>query len=112
MEQMTTNQIIGERVLAWLRRRNVMQRDLAKKLELTGAAVSGKIAGRTAWSAEDLVKTAAFLDVSIADLLPEETVEIEKAKSPDSVESKDSGGVAGTGFEPATSTLLVENEKD
>ncbi|WP_124055203.1 hypothetical protein [Arcanobacterium ihumii] len=39
-------------------------------------------------------------------------VELEKTKSPDSVESRDSGLVAGTGFEPATSELWVLNTID
>ncbi|WP_407640838.1 helix-turn-helix domain-containing protein [Arcanobacterium ihumii] len=102
---MTAKQIVGERVNLWLRRRGLTQMSLADKLGITSATMSTKIAGKTSWSVEDLVKTAAFLDVSIADLLPEETVELEKAKSPDSVESRDSGLVAGTGFEPATSGL-------
>lgn len=54
--------------------------ELAEFLGLTSATVSSKIAGRTSWSTEDLVKTVAFLNVSIADLLPEETVEIEQKK--------------------------------
>ena len=62
---------------------------LAEMLGLQPATVSRKIAGKTAWSVDDLVKTAAFLDVSILDLLPEETVELEKAKSSDLTRPED-----------------------
>ncbi len=55
------------------------------------------------WSVTELIKTAAFLNVAINDLLPEETVEITKSSTVGSVE--DSVIVAGTGFEPATSGL-------
>lgn len=78
---------------------------LADKLGITAATMSTKIAGKTSWSVEDLVKTAAFLDVSISDLLPNETVELEKQKSSDSFESEDSRLVAEAGFEPTTSGL-------
>ena len=102
---MSINEIIGERVSIWLRRRGLMQMDLANYLGLKKPVVSRKISGHVAWSAIDLVRTAAFLDLNIEDLLPNETVELEKAKSLDSVESRDSGLVAGPGFEPGTSGL-------
>ena len=59
--------------------------------------------GQVAWSASDLVKTAAFLDVPLSELLPEETVEMAKASEP--VGSEAFVSVAGVGFEPTTSGL-------
>lgn len=47
------------------------------------------------------MKTAAFLDVPLSELLPEETVEMAKAPEPDGSEA--SPLVAGAGFEPTTS---------
>ena len=76
----TLDQAIGERVHIWLRRKRLMQRELATLLQITPAAVSHKIAGRSSWSAVDLVRTASFLDIPLSELLPEEMVEIEKMR--------------------------------
>ena len=43
---------------------------LKPALGITGAAVSRKIYGQVAWTAEDLFKTADFFGVEITDLLP------------------------------------------
>ena len=60
-----------------------------------------------AWSASDLVKTAAFLDVPLSALLPEESVEesVEMAKASEPVGSEAFVSIAGVGFEPTTSGL-------
>ncbi|WP_369407706.1 MULTISPECIES: helix-turn-helix domain-containing protein [Trueperella] len=66
-----------------------MQRDLAALLGITPAAVSHKIAGRSTWSATDLVKAAAFLDLPLAELLSDEMVAVEQKKlAPNSSESE------------------------
>lgn len=80
LENQTLDEAIGERVHLWLRRKSFMQRDLADTLNLTPAAVSHKIAGRSAWSALDLVKTAAFLDLPISELMSDDMVVIEQKK--------------------------------
>ena len=97
------DQVIGERVNLWLRKKSLMQMDLAERLGLKAPVVSRKVSGHVAWSASDLVKTAAFLDVPLSELLPEETVEMAKAPEPDGSEA--SPLVAGAGFEPTTSGL-------
>ncbi|MFC5370903.1 helix-turn-helix domain-containing protein [Arcanobacterium bovis] len=88
LRAMTVDEIIGERVGLWLRRRGHTQVSLAGALGLTKASISGKVTGRVSWSATDLVKTAAFLDLPIEALLPDETVELEKAKAPELVASR------------------------
>ncbi|WP_407701392.1 helix-turn-helix domain-containing protein [Trueperella bialowiezensis] len=82
---MSVDQIIGERVNTWLRRKRLMQMELADFLGIQRSVVSRKVSGHVSWSATDLVKTAAFLDVPLSELLPEETVEM--AKAPDLVGS-------------------------
>ncbi|MGV9196593.1 helix-turn-helix domain-containing protein [Arcanobacterium canis] len=85
---------VGEQVRLWRHRRGKNQQDIAEMLQIRSATVSRKIAGKTAWSVSDLVKTAAFLNVSITDLLPEDTVEIEQKKmASDSKESKTNFGL-------------------
>ncbi len=76
----TLDESIGERVHIWLRRKGLMQRDLALVLSITPAAVSHKIAGRSSWSAVDLVKTSAFLELPLSEILSDDMVEIEKKK--------------------------------
>lgn len=63
----------------WLFRRGKQQADLAAYLDLTGATTSRKIAGKTQWSVTDLARTAAFLEVPLSELMPEDTVEIARA---------------------------------
>ncbi|WP_367262657.1 helix-turn-helix domain-containing protein [Trueperella pyogenes] len=73
----------------WMRRKGVMQMELAPALGITAGVVSRKIAGRTTWSVEDLVNAARFLDVPISELLPESAVEVgQKKLAPNSSESE------------------------
>ncbi|WP_084676488.1 helix-turn-helix domain-containing protein [Actinotignum urinale] len=102
---LTPDQIIGERVHLWLYRHNFTLTDLATWLGLSHTTVSRKVRGTTAWSASDLVKTAAFLNVPLSELLPEETVELEQEKIRNQNVVTDSRLVAGAGFEPTTSGL-------
>ncbi|MGO1400950.1 MAG: helix-turn-helix domain-containing protein [Flaviflexus sp.] len=100
---LTVDQIIGENVLLWLRRQGKQQIELAEFVGLHKSSLSRKVLGKTSWSAEDLVKSAAFLQVPLSALLPESAVEM--AKAPEPVGSEASHSVAGAGFEPTTSGL-------
>ena len=80
---MSIDAVIGERVRTWLFRRHVLQTSLARALGITQPALSRKMGGYTGWNATDLIKAAAFLEVPITELLPEELVEAElKTKTP------------------------------
>ncbi|WP_406708695.1 helix-turn-helix domain-containing protein [Trueperella pyogenes] len=69
-------------------RRKLNQLDIARVLGIGGTTVSRKLSGKTGWSVTDLVKTAALLDISIADLIDESLVENEKRNmTPNSSES-------------------------
>lgn len=76
----SANVLVGEQVRLWLRRRGRSQRDLAEALEIRGPSLSRKIQGVTGWTINDLVTTAAFLDLQIRDLLPDAAIEVEKVR--------------------------------
>lgn len=76
----SANVRVGEQVRLWLRRKGSSQRDLAEALGIRGASLSRKVAGVTGWTVNDLVTTAAFLDVEISALLPDDTVDAEKGR--------------------------------
>ncbi|MGJ9632585.1 helix-turn-helix domain-containing protein [Actinotignum sp. GS-2025c] len=107
---LTSDEAVGVNVVLWLRRRGKQQMDLAEWLGLTKASVSRKTLGKTPWSVQDLVATAAFLNVPISALLPDSVVEQEQEQEQEkrsraSEERQDLSSVAGRGFEPLTSGL-------
>ena len=102
---MTVNEAIGAKVDQLMFRKRVKRKDVGLALGITGAAVSRKIYGQVAWTAEDLFKTADFFGVEITDLLPRRVSPLETGKAP-SVEGADPKLVAGAGFEPTTSGSL------
>ncbi|MGJ9461759.1 helix-turn-helix domain-containing protein [Actinotignum sp. GS-2025g] len=77
---LTSDEAVGINVILWLRRRGKQQMELANWLGLNKASVSRKTLGKTPWSVQDLVSTAAFLDVPISALLPDSVVEEEQKK--------------------------------
>lgn len=77
---LSPNVRVGEQVRLWLRRRGITQQQLAERLEIKPASLSRKISGTTGWTVNDLVTTAAVLDVELTDLLPTETIDQEKAR--------------------------------
>ncbi|WP_368388803.1 helix-turn-helix domain-containing protein [Schaalia turicensis] len=101
---MTTNEIVGEQVSIWLRRRDRTATALGEFLGVTQTTASRKLKGDTTWTITDLARTAAFLDVPLGDLLPSIIVEQEKAKRP-IFSDQALDVVAGAGFEPTTSGL-------
>ena len=82
MIEQTVEERVGEQVRFWMYRRGIHQPQIAKVLNLTAATVSRKIAGKVPWTATELAKTAAVLDVPLTELMPEDTVEIAKATEP------------------------------
>lgn len=75
---MSIDQIVGERVMLWLKRRGQSQTELGKYLGLSRSSASKKIAGLVGWSTTDLVRTAAFLDIPVSELLSDDLVELER----------------------------------
>lgn len=59
--------------LAWLRaamdQKGITQRELAKKLNSNPTSVNHKLNGRQSWQIEELTQVAAFLGVSLAELM-------------------------------------------
>ena len=98
-ESYTVDEAIGVTVNQGLFLLRETRRSLGDHLGITGPAAGRKLRGTTAWSAEDLVRTAEFLGVEPADLLPRRVV------VDDETPAAGAGGgraVPRTGFEPAT----------
>ena len=90
---------VGIKVNELMFKSRVSRKELGEVLGITGAGMSRKIYGQSAWSLQDLYLVADFFGVEVADLLPRR---IEKAPE----EETSSGAVvAGAGFEPTTSGL-------
>ncbi|MFW0168748.1 helix-turn-helix domain-containing protein [Rothia sp. P4278] len=114
---LTPNQVAGREIKTWMLRTGTKQKDLAELLEMTQAGVSKKLRGDAAFTLDDLLKIAAFFDLSLAELLGEGVL---NAKIPSTAPGSEgekkiapigfipTGAtyqVAGTGFEPVTSGL-------
>lgn len=108
----SANVRVGEQVRLWLRRRGRSQQDLAIQLGIRPASLSRKVSGVTGWTINDLVTTAAFLDVEIRDLLPDDTVEQEKARLHEKVPAEAGTLEPPVGIEPTTYSLRVNRSAD
>ena len=103
-----------QEIKAWMARRGVRQKELAEVLGYTPAAISRKMSGRNAFTLRDLAQVAAYLDVTLVQLLGQVgTAELvradegtEKAPSPSGEEA--SRLAPPTGLEPVTLRLTVE----
>lgn len=65
----TVDAIIAGEVRAELARRQISQVDLAKTIGVTRAYLKRRLAGQTAWSANDLAAIAHAIGVTIASLV-------------------------------------------
>lgn len=63
---------LGAEVRAWLGRRNVSQRQLARMLGMNPTALNFRIQGKRSFDVTELLKIAALLDISLAQLLGDE----------------------------------------
>ena len=70
-QEMTEDQVIGERVHMLMFRGRRTQGWLAEVLGMTQAAVSRKLRGQRPWLASEVLMVAHALDVSVTDLMPE-----------------------------------------
>lgn len=63
---------IGPTVRAELARRGLTQADLSNQLGISGAGVSNRMTGITAWDINELDTVARYLDLPLTALLPTE----------------------------------------
>lgn len=70
---MTFNEALGFTVNQYLFARRVTRERLGELLGVTRTVVSKKVRGHVGWTAEDLARTAEFLGIKTADLLPTRT---------------------------------------
>lgn len=80
-------------------RNSLTQKQLAAVLNVDQGSVSNRLRGKTVWSAVELAAVAAWLDVPIADLVPE--VEIDPPDPND--------GVAGAPTRARTWDLRIKS---
>ncbi len=95
----TVDEAIGVTVNQALFVLHETRKSLGDHLGITGPAAGRKLRGTTAWSVGDLIRTAEFLGVEVADLLPRKVAD----DSAPADGAPDGGSVVPrTGFEPAT----------
>ncbi|WP_184454637.1 helix-turn-helix domain-containing protein [Schaalia hyovaginalis] len=68
---LTVDQAVGIAVKQYLFINAIPATKLASVLELSSATVSRKLRGLVGWSTEELMLTAAFLNISVQDLIPQ-----------------------------------------
>ena len=67
---MNADQIAGELVHIEMRRRRISQAELGEVLGISQAAAGRKLYGTRSWTLDELLATARFLNVNVADLMP------------------------------------------
>ena len=87
--------------------RNITRRRLGAALGVQGEAVSKKLRGQSRWTIEEVYAMAEFFELDLMDLLPRKLPRGYEIGAP-----FDKGPqlnlVAGAGFEPATSGLVMD----
>lgn len=69
------NALIGERVHTLMWREKRTQAELAAVLNVDQGSISNRLRGKTTWSAFEVAAVAAWLGVSVEELMPEVEVE-------------------------------------
>ena len=112
--RLNVNQAISSTMAQYLFVNHLTRADLGSILDLPGQSVSGRMRGRTKWSAEEVALLAAYFGVTPNDLMPSPDGRGGWAPAPyvpayrkDPIPSGTGSNrlVAGAGFEPATSGL-------
>ena len=99
---------VSDEVRAWLGRKRRTQSDLARHMGIAKSAVSVRLNGSREFSISELVEIAAWLDISLADLLGPEL--LQARRSPPQRPCRCGGwgkGVGPVGIEPTTHGLKV-----
>ena len=76
---------VSNEVRAWLGRRRRTQSDLARHMGIAKSAVSVRLNGSREFSISELVEIAAWLDISLADLLGPELLQARRSPRGDMV---------------------------
>lgn len=76
---------VSDEVRAWLGRRRRTQSDLARHMGIAKSAVSVRLNGSREFSISELVEIAAWLDISLADLLGPEILQARRSPRGDMV---------------------------
>ena len=74
---------VSDEVRAWLGRRRRTQSDLARYLGIAKSAVSIRMSGAREFSISELVDIAAWLDISLAELLGPEILQARRSPHSD-----------------------------
>ena len=77
---MTADEIVGERVMVWMKRRGLTGVDVATHLGISRQSVSRKCGGHVSWSLSELARLAHLLVVPLSELVPEDLVAVEQRK--------------------------------
>ena len=65
------NEVIGERIHTLMWREKRAQRELGALLGVDQASISKRLRGKTNWTAVEVAAVATWLNVSVAELVPE-----------------------------------------
>ncbi|MER6928255.1 MULTISPECIES: helix-turn-helix domain-containing protein [Kocuria] len=76
---------VSDEVRAWLGRKRRTQSDLARHMGIAKSAVSVRLNGSREFSISELVEIAAWLDISLADLLGPELLQARRSPRSDRV---------------------------
>ena len=87
--------------------RNIKRRRLGEALGVQGEAVSKKLRGQSRWTIEEVYAMAEFFELDLMDLLPRKLPREYEIGAPFD-KGPQSNLVAGAGFEPATSGLVMD----
>ena len=77
---MSADEIVGERVAIWMKRRSLTGVDVGEFLGISRQSVSRKCGGHVSWSLTELARLATLLEVPLSELIPEYLTDIERKK--------------------------------
>lgn len=68
---MNADQITGEKIHIIMRRRGMVQADIAPHLDIDQSSMSKKLYGKRSWTLDEILTVAKVLDVPVTELLPD-----------------------------------------
>lgn len=92
--EVAANIRVSNEIRSWLARRQFTHKQLAPVLGISPGSLSWRMKGKTSWSFTELMKIAAWLDISLSKLLGDELV---NEKNPHLVSGEGSERVSGGG---------------
>ncbi|WP_418001206.1 helix-turn-helix transcriptional regulator [Micrococcus lacusdianchii] len=79
------SELIASEIRAWLARRKLTQGDLARHLGIARSAVSVRMSGARDFTLVELMEIAEWLDVTLADLLGPDILQVRRSPHTDLV---------------------------